>query len=104
MDSAIFGLIDIIPRDVMLIVYKYIWRDNNNRCIEEYTRVYLPHWWTKLDRFDNCEHYEDKNYCPITNNGKMCPYIMYRDIHILRPSNIYKFNSDIRVAKLPKNY
>ena len=33
-----------IPRDVRSIIYKYIWRDNYSRCIDEYKRIYVPHY------------------------------------------------------------
>ena len=57
-----------IHRDVMHIVHKYVWRDNYNRCIEEYTRIYGPHWIS--DYYSECYYDGDGDVqCPILNNG-----------------------------------
>ena len=101
----------MIPHDVMSIVHKYIHRDNYQRCIDEFIRIYVPHF----DQYSCC--YNSLKICPRT--WKSCPTTMYRNLYSMRRAykTIYKIfgaiNYDIysnvtirsiNVAPLPKNY
>ena len=117
MDIELIAFIPLVPRDVMQIVYKYVWRDNYKRCIEEYTRIYVPHWDIDYCYFGYCNY---RKPCPITNNGMHCaqptwspsrravhcPYVMFRDFPIkdYDDIDICRINADLIVGRLPKNY
>ena len=84
-----------IPHDVVSIVYKYIWRYNYNRCIAQYTQLYIPLW--------------DDNLRMFLNNIR--PIAMWRQPSIFGYTCIYSIlggytcvNPDRVVSALPKNY
>ena len=100
-----------IPRDVRSIIYKYIHRDNYIRCIDEYNRIYVPHWkWNSKNGYKHFSYCDDNDYnyyerCPIINNDHACPMAMHRTIHKYPIYKIIMINDDCTsVAKLPPNY
>lgn len=101
----------MIPRDVMSIVHKYTHRYNYQRCIDEFKRIYVPHFDQSV-----C-YYNSPSICLRT--GKSCPTVMFRQLYSARSTykSIYKIFGAIRyniynavtirsinVAPLPKNY
>lgn len=92
-----------VHRDILSIIHKYVWRFNYNRCIQEYNRIYVPHWNIK-NYFCGCKNYMN-NVCPLMPNNTMCPTAMYRTQTLV--NSIYNISirfGDGSVGELPKNY
>ena len=100
---------EVLPgmRDVSQIIYKYIHRYYYNRCVEEYNRIYGPHWKNDSNTFSYCTH--DYEQCPILMNGCRCVFVMYRSTSgNTYNKHVFRIQAEVDnahiVAKLPDNY
>ena len=102
-----------IPRDVATIITKYIHRYNYMRCIEEYNRIYIPHFSNNYTFFLCDTLYSGDSECPIIKNKRCCPVAMYRKCNLTLQTEesrgpVYKIipmqHNCIKICNLPLNY
>ncbi len=94
--AFIMDLMDLIPKDISLIVYRYVHRSHTNDMISQYTRMFVQSW-------------DERELC-FMEFGHGVSNVMWRDMHddddgychIYK--NVYDIYSGKETAKIARNY